>query len=94
MFTKLEKNTFIDSVKKVAKVSLVGLMFAGAAVFANVTKTEVSTIETSSVQIEKQNNFVLIPSENKDIFAYHSSHSSHASHASHASHCSSSQYPC
>lgn len=90
MFPKLEKNSFMNSVKKVAKVSLAGLMFAGVAAFANVSKSEVSSVEASNVKIEKaQENFVLKPSESDNVFAYHSSHSSHASHASHASHCSS-----
>jgi hypothetical protein len=96
MFPKIEKNTFIDSVKKVAKISLAGFMFAGITAFASVTKTEIiniQDIEAMTSQMERQNNFVLKPSESVNIFAYHSSHSSHASHASHASHCSSS-YPC
>ena len=96
MFPKLEKNSFMNSVKKVAKISLAGLMFAGVTAFASAIKTEttnIQNVETSNTQIEKaQDNFVLKPSENDNIFAYHSSHSSHASHgshASHASHCSS-----
>lgn len=92
MFPKIEKNTFINSVKKVAKISLAGLMFTSITAFANVTKTEntnIQNIKAMTVQMEKENNFVLKASESGNIFAYHSSHSSHASHASHASHCSS-----
>ena len=93
MFPKLEKNSFMNSVKKVAKISLAGLMFAGVTSFATATTTQpvnIQNVETSNIQIQQaQDNFVLKPSESDNIFAYHSSHSSHASHASHASHCSS-----
>lgn len=91
MFPKIEKNSFMNSIKKPAKISLAGVVFAGATAFAGVTKVETTTnLEPSNVKIEKvQDDFVLKPSESENVFAYHSSHSSHASHASHASHCSS-----
>ncbi len=92
MFPKINKNTFINSVNKVAKISLASIVFAGITSFASINNKEsIKNDKYTKVilELEKQNNFILKPSESNKLFAYHSSHSSHSSHRSHYSHYSS-----
>lgn len=89
MFPKIEKNTFLNNVNKVAKISLAGLIFAGISSFASIKEQEVLKNDNYTkvvIELEKQNNFVLKHSETNKLFAYHYSHSSHSSHSSHRSH--------